>query len=95
MLSGRYGLSILAPTLPHLTLPPSPPFPAGKLGKGGEPDLNIAARMESSSDADRVNISAYTYDLVRNEFDCQYRGKINAKGKGEMDMYFVSGAMAS
>jgi hypothetical protein len=47
--------------------------------------------MESSGEIDRVNISAYTYDLVRDEFDCEYRGKVDAKGKGHIDMYFVTG----
>ena len=53
--------------------------------------VNIASRMESSGEIGRVNISAYTYDLVRAEFDCEYRGKVDAKGKGEIDMYFVKG----
>jgi class 3 adenylate cyclase len=52
--------------------------------------VNIASRMESSGEAGRVNISAYTYDLIQDEFDCDYRGKVGAKGKGEIDMYFVT-----
>ena len=40
-----------------------------------------------------VNVSAYTYDLIRGEFQCEYRGKVGAKGKGEIDMYFVAGAI--
>ncbi|MEQ8927683.1 MAG: hypothetical protein RLO81_17835 [Fulvivirga sp.] len=36
-----------------------------------------------------MNISASTYELVKNEFNCIARGKIFAKGKGELDMYFV------
>lgn len=51
--------------------------------------VNIASRMESSGETGRVNISAYTYDLIRDEFDCEYRGKVDAKGKGQIDMYFV------
>ena len=54
--------------------------------------VNIASRMESSGEVGRVNVSAYTYDLVRKAFDCTYRGKIAAKGKGEIDMYFVERA---
>lgn len=53
--------------------------------------VNIASRMESSGENGRVNISAYTYDLIQAEFDCEYRGKVDAKGKGLMDMYFVNG----
>jgi class 3 adenylate cyclase len=51
--------------------------------------VNVASRMESASEPDRINISAYTYDLIRQEIACEYRGKIPVKGKGEMDMYFV------
>lgn len=53
--------------------------------------VNIASRMESAGEPGRVNVSAYTYDLIRNEFDCEYRGKVDAKGKGQIDMYFVTG----
>ncbi|WP_338791801.1 adenylate/guanylate cyclase domain-containing protein [Bernardetia sp. Wsw4-3y2] len=51
--------------------------------------VNLAARMESSGEIGRVNISEYTYSLVRDYFFCSYRGKIQAKNKGEVDMYFV------
>ncbi len=51
--------------------------------------VNVASRMESAGEAGRVNISAYTCDLIREEFDCEYRGKVDAKGKGQVDMYFV------
>jgi class 3 adenylate cyclase len=51
--------------------------------------VNIASRMESSGEAGKVNISGSTYQLVKDEFACTYRGKIQAKNKGEIDMYFV------
>jgi len=51
--------------------------------------VNTAARMESSSEAGKINISETTYELVKEDFNCTYRGKIEAKGKGEVDMYFV------
>ncbi len=53
--------------------------------------VNIASRMETSSEPGRINISGSTYSLIKNEFNCTYRGKINAKNKGEIDMYFVDG----
>ncbi len=53
--------------------------------------VNLASRFESASEPGRVNISAYTYDLVQEEFECEYRGKVDAKGKGAIDMYFVIG----
>jgi adenylate cyclase len=51
--------------------------------------VNTAARMEQSSEAGKINISAVTYDLIKDEFPCTHRGKISAKNKGEVDMYFV------
>jgi adenylate cyclase len=57
--------------------------------------VNIASRMGSSSLPGRINISGTTYDLVKNCFECEYRGKLNAKGKGEVDMYFVNSQKTS
>jgi class 3 adenylate cyclase len=51
--------------------------------------INIAAHLEQTSEANCINVSSYTYDLVRKDFDSEYRGKVAIKGKGEMDMYFV------
>jgi len=51
--------------------------------------VNTASRMESSGEVGRVNISRDTYDIVKDFFQCQYRGKIPAKNKGTIDMYFV------
>ncbi|MCC7297031.1 MAG: tetratricopeptide repeat protein, partial [Bacteroidia bacterium] len=51
--------------------------------------VNLASRMESSGEKGMVNISADTYELVKDHFVCTYRGKVNAKHKGEIDMYFV------
>ncbi|MBL8019900.1 MAG: GAF domain-containing protein [Leptospirales bacterium] len=51
--------------------------------------VNTASRMESSSEPGKVNISGETYNLVKDFFECQYRGKVKAKGKGDIDMYFL------
>ncbi|WP_396637460.1 adenylate/guanylate cyclase domain-containing protein [Maribacter sp. R77961] len=53
--------------------------------------VNTASRMESSGAVGQVNISQYTYELVKDNplFTFTHRGKINAKGKGEVDMWFV------
>ena len=51
--------------------------------------VNIANRMESAAEAGRVNVSAYTYDLIKSRYKAEYRGKLDAKGKGQIDMYFV------
>ena len=51
--------------------------------------VNTASRMESSGEIGKVNISGTTYEMVKDKFKFQHRGKIQAKGKGEIDMYFV------
>jgi class 3 adenylate cyclase len=51
--------------------------------------VNTASRCESSGVAGKINISGATFELVKNEFTCEFRGKIPAKNKGEIDMYFV------
>jgi adenylate cyclase len=51
--------------------------------------VNIASRMESSGEPGRVNISGSTFGLVKDKFHCVHRGKIEAKNKGFVDMYFV------
>jgi len=51
--------------------------------------VNLAARMESSGKVGKVNISETTYNHVKDDFECEHRGKITAKNKGEIDMYFV------
>lgn len=52
--------------------------------------VNIASRMESNSIPGRVNISESTYELIKNSFECEYRGEFQAKNKGLMKMYFVN-----
>ncbi|HSE96634.1 MAG TPA: adenylate/guanylate cyclase domain-containing protein [Blastocatellia bacterium] len=51
--------------------------------------VNTASRMESSGVAGRVNISMATYELVKEFFVCEHRGRITAKNKGDIDMYLV------
>jgi class 3 adenylate cyclase len=53
--------------------------------------VNTASRMESSGEAGKINISGSTYALVKDQFNCIHRGKIQAKNMGEIDMYFVEG----
>ncbi|MEL7021536.1 MAG: adenylate/guanylate cyclase domain-containing protein, partial [Bacteroidota bacterium] len=51
--------------------------------------VNIASRIESACEPGEVNISESTYNEIRYSFDCQYRGKVEAKSKGMIDMYYV------
>lgn len=52
--------------------------------------VNIASRMEHSGHVGMVNISGTTYEFVKDFFECDYRGKIDAKNIGKVDMYFVN-----
>ncbi len=53
--------------------------------------VNTAARLEEQCDPGRVNVSEDAYWLAKYEFEWQHRGKIAAKNKGMMDMYYVTG----
>lgn len=53
--------------------------------------VNTASRMESSGEAGKINVSGQTYELVKDFFICEYRGKMPVKYKGDIDMYFVKG----
>ena len=53
--------------------------------------VNTAARIEENSETGKVNISAATYEYVKEYFDCTFRGNIDAKNKGLIAMYFVIG----
>jgi class 3 adenylate cyclase len=51
--------------------------------------VNTASRMETSGEPGKVNISGATYERVKDHFECVYRGKVQAKHKGLIDMYFA------
>lgn len=51
--------------------------------------VNVAARMESQSEAQKINISQSTYDLIKGEFSCESRGSMDVKNMRDLEMYFV------
>jgi class 3 adenylate cyclase len=51
--------------------------------------VNIASRMESNSVEGRINLSETTYELVKEEFECEFRGSIDVKNRGVWKMYFL------
>ncbi|MGI9531561.1 adenylate/guanylate cyclase domain-containing protein [Lutimonas sp.] len=53
--------------------------------------VNIASRMESNSEAGKINVSESTFELIKAAYNCSYRGEIEAKNKGKLNMYFVNG----
>jgi len=55
--------------------------------------VNVASRMETTSEPGKINISENTYDLIKEDYDCSYRGELFVKNKGMMKMYFVNGEL--
>ena len=46
--------------------------------------VNIASRMSSCCVPNEINISGPTFELIKDYVEGEYRGKLNAKGKGEI-----------
>jgi class 3 adenylate cyclase len=53
--------------------------------------VNIASRMESASVEGKINIAENTYTFIKDHFDCENRGSIAVKNRGELTMYYVHG----
>ena len=51
--------------------------------------VNTASRMESHGSSGKIQITRDTYELVKDDFDCVYIGKIPIKGKGNMDVWHL------
>ena len=59
--------------------------------------VNIAARMESHGLANHIQMSEATYSLIKNDdrFQVIPRGEIEVKGKGVMNVYFLTAATST
>ena len=57
--------------------------------------VNTASRMESHGHEGIIQITRVTYELIKDDFACEPRGTVNVKGKGEMEVWFVTGQMNS
>jgi adenylate cyclase len=55
--------------------------------------VNFSSRMESASEANRVNMSARTYSRVKDFFECEPRGQVNTKEGKAYEMYFAKGIL--
>jgi adenylate cyclase len=53
--------------------------------------VNTASRMESYGAPGRIQITRPTYELLADEFDCEPRGTITVKGKGEVEAWYLIG----
>jgi len=51
--------------------------------------VNVASRIESAGEVGRVNVSAATYELIKDAFRCTPRGPITVRHLGALEMYFV------
>lgn len=51
--------------------------------------VNTASRMENNCEVGKINISESTYELVKNDYTFEFRGNIEVKGKGLINMYYV------
>ena len=57
--------------------------------------VNTASRMESQGTSGRIQITRSTYEIIADEFECEPRGTISVKGKGEMEVWYVLGRRSS
>jgi adenylate cyclase len=57
--------------------------------------VNVASRMESHGVGGSIQITQATYALVKDEFDCEPRGRLDVKGKGAMEVWLVRAAKAA
>ncbi|TXD83216.1 tetratricopeptide repeat protein [Subsaximicrobium wynnwilliamsii] len=55
--------------------------------------VNVASRMESMSEVGRINISEMTYNLIKSDFECEYRGEFEIKNHGKLNLYFVNSVL--
>ncbi|GMR33706.1 hypothetical protein PMAYCL1PPCAC_03901, partial [Pristionchus mayeri] len=56
--------------------------------------VNMASRMESTSIANKIQISEQSHTLIKcffTQFSCTERGKVEVKGKGECMTYYLEG----
>ena len=53
--------------------------------------VNIASRMESQGTPGRILITQATCELLKDEFECEPRGSVDVKGKGEMETWYLIG----
>jgi adenylate cyclase len=56
--------------------------------------VNTASRMESHGTPGRIQITRATYELLADEFECELRGTIEVKGKGEVEAWYLIGPRA-
>jgi guanylate cyclase len=56
--------------------------------------VNTASRMESYGTPGRIQITRTTYELLADDFECEPRGTIAVKGKGEVEAWYLIGSLS-
>ena len=56
--------------------------------------MNLASRMESHGESGIIQITRSTYDLIKDQFYCEFRGTIKVKGTDDMEVWHVLGRKA-
>ncbi|HXD08559.1 MAG TPA: adenylate/guanylate cyclase domain-containing protein, partial [Anaerolineales bacterium] len=51
--------------------------------------VNTASRMESHGAKGKIQITRATYELIKDQFECEYIGEIDVKGKGKMEAWYL------
>lgn len=53
--------------------------------------VNIASRMESTSEVGKIQVTAAVYERLKDRFDFEQRGEVEVRGKGKMLTYWLLG----
>jgi len=53
--------------------------------------VNIASRMQSHGQPGAIQVTSKIYENLKDKFEFQSRGEIEVRGKGSMDVYFLTG----
>jgi adenylate cyclase len=53
--------------------------------------VNVASRMESSSEPGQIQVTAATYERLKEHYQLEWRGNIAIKGRGKMETYWLRG----
>ncbi len=51
--------------------------------------VNVASRLESQGQPDRVHVSEATWKLVQDEYECEAAATLDLRGRGQMTTYLV------
>jgi class 3 adenylate cyclase len=57
--------------------------------------VNLASRMESHGQKGAIQITRNTYELIKDEFVCEAKGRVKVKGADELEVWHVIGRKAA